>query len=86
MISDSFLFDASSIFFLAWTLTIMGLCVAAFGRDLLPAKVAAKPPRIPLARPQQGSESLVSSWKRTSKLRGQSLKSEVRGQSLKSEV
>jgi hypothetical protein len=40
MISDSFLFDASSLFFIVWTLTIMALCAATFGRDVLPSNSA----------------------------------------------
>jgi hypothetical protein len=35
---DSFLFDAGSVFFAAWALTLTSLCVVAFGRDLLPSK------------------------------------------------
>jgi hypothetical protein len=35
--TDSLLFEVSSIFFVLWTLTIMAVAVAAFGRDLLPS-------------------------------------------------
>src|SRR5438067_1222355 len=34
---DSLLFEVSSICFVLWTLTIMAVAVAAFGRDLLPS-------------------------------------------------
>lgn len=44
MISDSFLFDAGTLFFIAWTLILTGLSLAAFGPDLVPSKVAAKAP------------------------------------------
>jgi hypothetical protein len=45
MISDNFLFDVSSVFFLAWALTIAALCIAAFGHDLLPSRAGIKQPR-----------------------------------------
>lgn len=45
MISDSLLFDAGSVFFAAWGLVIAALSVAAFGRDLLPAKAPHDPVR-----------------------------------------
>ena len=57
MISDSLLFDASSVFFIAWTLTIMGACVAAFGRDLLASEVAAKRPQNSTRKPRAASET-----------------------------
>jgi hypothetical protein len=40
MISDTFLFDVSSLFLSAWALTIAALCIAAFGHDLLPSRAA----------------------------------------------
>jgi hypothetical protein len=33
MVMDSFLFDAGSLFFLAWIAVLAGLSVTAFGRD-----------------------------------------------------
>lgn len=38
MTADTFLFNAGSLFFAGWILVIGGLTLAAFGRDLLPAK------------------------------------------------
>ena len=35
MMSDSFIFNAGSFFFAAWTAIITGVTVTAFGRDLL---------------------------------------------------
>lgn len=37
---DSLLFDASSLFFLVWTMTVAALALAAFRRDLIPSKAA----------------------------------------------
>lgn len=37
---DSFLFDASSLFFLVWTMTVAALALDAFRRDLIPSKAA----------------------------------------------
>lgn len=45
MISDSLLFDAGSVFFAAWGLVIAAVSVAAFGRELLPAKASNDPVR-----------------------------------------
>ena len=38
---DSFLFDASSLFFLVWTMTVAALALAAFRRDLIPSRAAS---------------------------------------------
>lgn len=38
MVSDSLLFDASSLFFAAWFAVIAVLSLAAFGRDFFPVK------------------------------------------------
>jgi hypothetical protein len=43
MISDSFLFDAGSIFFAAWIAVIAAVSLAAFGRELLPTKARLEP-------------------------------------------
>jgi hypothetical protein len=43
MMSDSFIFNAGSFFFAAWTAIITGVTVTAFGRDLLPSKAQADP-------------------------------------------
>ena len=37
---DSLLFDASSLFFLVWTMTVAALALAALRRDLIPSKAA----------------------------------------------
>ena len=38
---DSFLFDASSLFFLVWSMTVGSLALAAFKHDLIPSKTAS---------------------------------------------
>ena len=38
MVSDSLLFDASSLFFAAWFAVIAVVGLAAFGRDFIPVK------------------------------------------------
>ena len=38
MITDSFLFDAGSLFFAVWIAVITAVSLAAFGRDLIPMK------------------------------------------------
>jgi hypothetical protein len=43
MTSDTFLFNAGSLFFAAWIAVIAGLTIAAFGRDLLPGIAHARP-------------------------------------------
>lgn len=43
MMSDSFIFNAGSLFFAAWIAIITGVTVTAFGRDLLPSKAQADP-------------------------------------------
>jgi hypothetical protein len=43
MMHDSFIFNAGSFFFAAWTAIITGVTVTAFGRDLLPSKAQADP-------------------------------------------
>lgn len=49
---DSFLFDASSLFFLVWTITVAALAFAAFRRDLIPSKAASDESRTgPPVRP-----------------------------------
>lgn len=49
---DSFLFDASSLFFLVWSMTIAGFALAAFRRDLIPSKAASDESRYgPPVRP-----------------------------------
>lgn len=35
---ESYLFDASWIFFAGWSLVVLALGVVAFGKDLLPAR------------------------------------------------
>ena len=47
MTTDTFLFNASSLFFAAWIVVIAGLTVAAFGRDLLPRKARPDPTHKP---------------------------------------
>ncbi|HKU24429.1 MAG TPA: hypothetical protein VJQ54_03100 [Candidatus Sulfotelmatobacter sp.] len=42
MISDSFLFEASTLFFIGWIVILTGLGLAAFGPDLLASKIASK--------------------------------------------
>ena len=49
---DSFLFDASSLFFLVWTMTVTALALSAFRRDLIPSKAASEETRTgPPVRP-----------------------------------
>jgi hypothetical protein len=49
---DSFLFDASSLFFVVWSLTVTALALATFRRDLIPSKTASDKSRIgPPVRP-----------------------------------
>jgi hypothetical protein len=61
MTTDSFFFDAGSLFFAAWIAVIAGVTIAAFGRDLVPGKAHASPdpPHKPNppdpARPTQSS-------------------------------
>ena len=43
MMHDSFIFNAGSFFFAAWTAIITGVTVTAFGRDLLPPKAQSDP-------------------------------------------
>ncbi len=43
--SYSFLFDAGSLFLVVWSAVVATLSIAAFGRDLLPAKVPSDPSR-----------------------------------------
>jgi len=50
MTSDTFLSDASWLFFAAWSVVIAAVSIAAFGRDLLPSR--AIDPR-PNARPSE---------------------------------
>jgi hypothetical protein len=50
MTTDTFLFDAGSLFFAAWIAVLAGVTVAAFGRDLLPAKAHPEP----TCKPQTG--------------------------------
>jgi len=38
MTTDTFLFNAGWLFFMAWIAVIAGVTIIAFGRDLLPAK------------------------------------------------
>jgi hypothetical protein len=45
MTTDSFLFDAGSLFFVAWIAVLAGVSIAAFGRDLLPTKAHPNPAR-----------------------------------------
>ena len=49
---ESFLFDASSLFFLVWTMTVTALALAAFRHDLIPSKGASgESPTGPSIRP-----------------------------------
>jgi hypothetical protein len=43
MTTDTFLFNAGSLFFAAWIAVIAAVTVAAFGRDLLPGNAHARP-------------------------------------------
>lgn len=43
MTPDTFLFNAGSLFFLAWIAIIAAISVVAFGRDLLPLSASADP-------------------------------------------
>ena len=47
MTTDTFLFNAGCLFFAAWIAVIVGLTVAAFGRDLLPWNVDSDPAHNP---------------------------------------
>ena len=38
---ESFLFDASSLFFLVWSMTVAALALTAFRHDLIPSKTAS---------------------------------------------
>jgi hypothetical protein len=49
MTVDTFLFNAGWLFFAAWIAVIVGVTVAAFGRDLLPWNADAAPPKNPAA-------------------------------------
>lgn len=56
MMSDTFIFNASSLFFAAWIAVIAGVSVAAFGHDFLPSR--ARHNRIQKTRPPEaGSRS-----------------------------
>ncbi len=53
---DSFLFDASSLFFLVWSMTVAALALAAFRHDLIPSKTASDKSRTgPPVRPALAS-------------------------------
>jgi hypothetical protein len=39
---ESFLFDASSLFFFVWSMTVTALALAAFRHDLIPSKAASE--------------------------------------------
>jgi len=43
MTTDTFLFNAGSLFFAVWIAIIAGVTVAAFGRDLLPWNATGHP-------------------------------------------
>ena len=43
MTTDTFLFNAGSLFFAAWIAIIAGVTIAAFGRDVVPGKAHASP-------------------------------------------
>ena len=43
MTTDTFLFNAGFLFFIAWIAVIAGVTIIAFGRDLLPAKATQDP-------------------------------------------
>ena len=45
MTVDTFLFNAGWLFFAAWIAVIVGVTVAAFGRELLPWDADADPTR-----------------------------------------
>jgi hypothetical protein len=47
MTTDTFLFNAGSLFFAAWIVVIAGLTLTAFGRDLLPRKAHPDPAHKP---------------------------------------
>lgn len=49
MMTDSFLSDASWLFFVAWSVVVAAVSIAAFGRDLLPSRAHIDP--LPNARP-----------------------------------
>jgi hypothetical protein len=40
MMTDSFLSDASWVFFAAWSVVVAVVSIAAFGRDVLPSKAS----------------------------------------------
>jgi hypothetical protein len=46
---DSFLFDASLLFFVVWTMTAAALALAAFRHDLIPWKAASDQSRTGLS-------------------------------------
>jgi hypothetical protein len=54
MTADTFLLNAGWIFFVAWTVVVAGITVAAFGRNPFPSKAqcdpAQAPPKTQLAR------------------------------------
>ena len=50
MTTDTFLFNAGSLFFAAWIAIIVVVTLTAFGRDLLPRKAQPDPaPKTPPA-------------------------------------
>lgn len=59
MVSDSLLFDASSLFFAAWFAVIAAVGLAAFGRDFLPIKTPLDP-----VKNGQAAESIHSANRR----------------------
>jgi len=43
MTSDTFLSDASWLFFAVWSVVVAAVSIAAFGRDLLPSRAHIDP-------------------------------------------
>jgi hypothetical protein len=43
LMSDSYLFDVGWFFFAAWTVIVVVISLAAFGKDLLPSQAALEP-------------------------------------------
>ena len=62
MMHDSFIFNAGSFFFAAWTAIITGVTVTAFGRDLLPPKAQTDPAKtLGSAKPRRPTTTTRSS-------------------------
>jgi hypothetical protein len=70
VVSDSLLFDASSLFFAAWFGFIAVLSLAAFGRDVFPVKTPVEVAEEPRAAELYGSGRSSSALARSGAAKG----------------